>query len=1080
VVLGLATQAASAQPATPANDPQKRFEERDRLQAEAARLRQEGKLTEAVAATRKMLALERGVLGEASDDAVGSLELLAELHEERDDFAAARTARAEVLAVRVRRDGDRHWRTANARRAAADTELLARMGPEQRRQVAEGRRLNRQVEQLFEAGKLREGVDAGRKAVDVNRLALGAEHPAYAQSVDNLAVIYGALGDSARALPLFRQALALRKKVLGEQHPDYAQGMNNLATLYHHMGEYARASPLYRQALVIDQKALGEEHPDYATALDNLASVYQDMGDLGQALPLLQQALQIRRRVLGEQHPRCANALNSLALLYEAMGDYRKALPLFQQARAIDQKALGEEHPDYAIDLNNLAELYRAMDDSARALPLYQQALAIEKKALGEQHPDYASCLNNLGLLYQSMGDYPRALPLLRQALEIRRKALGEQHPEYALSLNNLAALYRDMGDPARALPRFEQALEIQKKALGEEHPAYATALYNLGSLYREQGDSARAEPLLRRALEICRANLELTAATQSERQQLAMTRALRVRLDAYLDLAAQARQPGESAYLHVLAWKGAVFLRQRRLHLQRQRPGLADTVARLDHTTGRLAALALAAPGSRQQVAYRRQVQELTEEKERLEADLARRSAGFQKERELARLTPRRLQQVLLADTALVDFLEYTHSSPPPAGKGPWPHETHLAAFVVRPRSITQLDLGPAGPIAAAVDRWRQALSCRSAAGELRRLVWAPLQEHLRRARTVLVSPDGALARVPFVALPGADPGKHLIEELAVAVVPVPQLLPELLDRPDQRPASEPSLLLVGDVDFGGAAGLADTRGTRRSGGRSGRAGALPAFPRLEATREELLAVGDSFRHRYRKGAVTELRDEEATEAAVRQQAPKHRYLHFATHGFFAPPSLRSALGPTPAHPGGAAEPTGDLFGPQGIGDFHPELMSGLVLAGANRPAKKGQDDGILTALEVAELDLRGVDLAVLSACETGLGEEAGGEGLLGLQRAFQVAGAKSVVASLWKVDDDATRKLMARFYENLWRSKQPLGKLEALRQAQLWMVQSGVQRGLVLLDEETKAQKPARTPPYYWAAFTLSGDWR
>jgi CHAT domain-containing protein len=151
----------------------------------------------------------------------------------------------------------------------------------------------------------------------------------------------------------------------------------------------------------------------------------------------------------------------------------------------------------------------------------------------------------------------------------------------------------------------------------------------------------------------------------------------------------------------------------------------------------------------------------------------------------------------------------------------------------------------------------------------------------------------------------------------------------------------------------------------------------------------------------------------------------------------------------------------------------LHPGLLSGLVLAGANRDAA-----GILTALEVAELDLRGVDLAVLSACETGLGAVAGGEGVLGLQRAFQVAGARTVVASLWAVDDQWTRELMEQFYDNLWRAKLP--RLEALRQAQLAVLREGPKRQLVPPREEELSDGPARTPPHYWAAFVLSGDWR
>ncbi len=175
------------------------------------------------------------------------------------------------------------------------------------------------------------------------------------------------------------------------------------------------------------------------------------------------------------------------------------------------------------------------------------------------------------------------------------------------------------------------------------------------------------------------------------------------------------------------------------------------------------------------------------------------------------------------------------------------------------------------------------------------------------------------------------------------------------------------------------------------------------------------------------------------------------------------------------------------ELLARQELTGYHPDLLSGLVLAGANRPPEDGKEDGILTALEVGQLDLSRVELATLSACESGLGSAAGGEGLLGLQRAFQLAGAKSVVAGLWKVPDKATQLLMARFYDNLWQQR--MSKLEALRQAQLWLLndatkQAGLKRGLEL-DATTEttprsADKSNRLPPYYWAAFELSGDWR
>lgn len=156
---------------------------------------------------------------------------------------------------------------------------------------------------------------------------------------------------------------------------------------------------------------------------------------------------------------------------------------------------------------------------------------------------------------------------------------------------------------------------------------------------------------------------------------------------------------------------------------------------------------------------------------------------------------------------------------------------------------------------------------------------------------------------------------------------------------------------------------------------------------------------------------------------------------------------------------------------------------MSGLVLAGAGRTPAAGANDGVLTALEVGLLDLRGVELAVLSACETGRGRSAGGEGVLGLQRAFQVAGARAVVASLWQVPDAATQRLMTRYYHNLWGKK--LTKLAALREAQLWMLREGaadpgLKRAAVPDAADAPAPADGRLPPFYWAAFTLAGDWR
>jgi len=461
----------------------------------------------------------------------------------------------------------------------------------------------------------------------------------------------------------------------------------------------------------------------------------------------------------------------------------------------------------------------------------------------------------------------------------------------------------------------------------------------------------------------------------------------------------------------------------------------------------------------------------------ERLEKELSAASADFRGQRAARLRGPADIRKALPAGAVLIDLLQYNHlSRPKNSGDKPtW--EYRMVAFVVgRDRPIARVELGPTRPMSEAVDAWRKTLGrvdlARNAGAPLRRLLWEPLTPHLQGARAVLISPDGPLTRLPFAALPGQSPDRYLLEEVAVAVVPVPQQLPDLMAT-GKEPGASPSLLLVGRVDYGAAPGQT-TEGVRRPAPR-GRSQGTSAWRPLPATGPEIDAIAASFRQTFPDAAIAMKRDAKPTEAEVCRLAGTYRFVHFATHGYFAPPQVRSAL----AMSGPANDPAvSHLDARQQISGFHPALLSGLVLAGANRPLDPERDDGILTALEVAALNLEQVELATLSACETGLGETAGGEGVLGLQRAFHTAGARTVVTSLWSVDDAATQKLMTRFYENFWQKKLP--KLEALRQAQLSILyelpDSSLPRGLEVVHENQA--DAVRADPRLWAAWVLSGD--
>ena len=557
----------------------------------------------------------------------------------------------------------------------------------------------------------------------------------------------------------------------------------------------------------------------------------------------------------------------------------------------------------------------------------------------------------------------------------------------------------------------------------------------------------------------------------------------------SYLAVSRAAKSTGVSVYDQILAWKGAVagrqtFLRAMRRDLHDQ-PQTLKIYTDLQDATRQLGKLINLVPKEGQRDAHQKRLADLSDSVESLQQKLAGASAAFAEQRQQQRRTTAVLQQSLPAGTALVDILEYSHFGyVRDLDKRPvWKHR--YTAFVLRrDKPIVWIDLGLAIEPIIAIQTWRktygQGTEAEQAAAKLRKDIWEPLQEALVGANTVLISPDGALSKFPFAALPGEKPGTYLIEERSIAVIPFPQMLPELLSRKkDDAKKSPASLLLVGDVDYGGDSGVMLASAEAHRGERAVRDGKVVWGP-LKGTRTEIDAIRDCFERHFSKGKANQLSDKEATHQAVHEQAIKNRFLHFATHGFFADASVKSLSAPKD-------RPENELFRENSrapIVGNHPGLLSGIVLTGANQPAADDKDDGILTALEVGELDLDGVELATLSACETGLGKTAGGEGLLGLQRAFQLAGAKTTVASLWKVPDQATKSLMVRFYGNLWSGK--MSKLDALLNAQRWLLNEGKQhpelyRGLESADASADTvRQDGRLTPRYWAAFILSGDWR
>ncbi len=306
-----------------------------------------------------------------------------------------------------------------------------------------------------------------------------------------------------------------------------------------------------------------------------------------------------------------------------------------------------------------------------------------------------------------------------------------------------------------------------------------------------------------------------------------------------------------------------------------------------------------------------------------------------------------------------------------------------------------------------------------------------------------------------------------------------MPQLIPEIIRGQDRKRLPQ-NLLLLGNVDYDVQLAKAKPNantGTRKPGRTLSED--LIHFDPLSGAQAEIAAIERLYRRQIGAQGITILERAQAGKQVFLAEARRHRCLHAATHGFFIEDTLPPLMASGPPEKGRFGEM---LLRPE-LAGLYPGLLSGLALAGANRSDKAGTflepdaDDGILTAEEIGAQNLDGVELVVLSACETGLGKAAGGEGLLSLQRAFQSAGARAVVASLWSVPDEETRSLMEAFYENQWQKQ--MGVLRALREAQLRVLSGSPNRSVAQGDAQATLP-PKRLSPQYWAAFVLSGDWR
>jgi CHAT domain-containing protein/Flp pilus assembly protein TadD len=920
-------------------------------------------------------------------------------------------------------------------------------------------------------------------ALSLRKATLG-DHPYTALAMNELAVLYQKMGRCAEAETLYRQSLDIREATQGKDHLDLVTTLSNVAHLYYTTDRYVDAEHWWRRSLLIQESHFGKDAPQLTPTLHSLSAAVRHVGRYQEAEQFVRRGLAINEAQRGPDHVDTADSVATLAELCRVMGRLSEAEPLRRRSLAIREAKFGKDHSSTIYDIHALGNYYTTLGRYAEAEERLRRSLKLAESAWGKDDQALGAILRDLGVLCEKTGRDQEAELAFRRALGILEAKRGRDHLYTGLSLRFLATLYQKMGRLSEAEPLLERVVQIRETKQGKDHWETSQARSNLAGLYVATGREAKALAAFDEARRATRRFVTQLLPTLNEEQQRSYLRAT----DAFAEALSLGMQKGPSDHAAAglsASWlangKGVqqearAFAAQLQSIENPQARPVAEQLRKVRETlTRRKSEPAVAGLDSKRNeelALLETRDRELTAQLQSLGGRTGRGGAWTELDSIRAALAP----SAVLIDVArldVYDFHERKHGAP-----------RYVAWVTPKKGAVRVIDLGDVAAIDVAVSDMQKELASasekvkdqgeeeaekalRAKARTVAQRVLEPLLavEEVKEAQQWVVCPDGKLWLLPWAALPLAD-DKYLVEDYLIRMVSAGR---DVAVPPDRRGSKTSEPLIVADPDFdltrdkaarlarqvaGGASGQESRSGNTLSEGLK-----LGRVQRLPATAAEAELIAPSMKALLAQ-TPRQFTGERALEAVVKA-AHQPRMLVLSTHGFFL------------AEQEGSSDKRGDLgdsravlLTKDGKPFEEPLLRCGLLLAACNDQPKAGQtrpgDDGVLTGLEVVGLDLRGCELVVLSACETGLGDVRNGEGVAGLRQAFQLAGAESVLASLWKVPDRETAQLMVGVFERLAAGKR---RGAALAETQRQLIHQ-------------RRSRHGAAHPYYWAAFSIVGQ--
>ncbi len=843
---------------------------------------------------------------------------------------------------------------------------------------------------------------------------------------------------------------AVFEHIINADNSKYQQNLDSLKSLkeqilnYKNLDDYHKVLKISEEYIELLKGISGGIDPDYIMILEDLATMYSRNGDYLEALEIRMEVVQFQKEALGEKNKDFLTSLANLGVAYSKLGQYQKALEIKLKVVEIGKEIFGEKHPSYLLNLNNLAYTYSDLNEDQKALEISLKIIELGNQVFSEKDPDYLTCKSNLASIYLRLGDYQKAFDISLDVWEIRKEVLGERHPDYFQSMSFLERLYYGIGDFDTSYDACRFNVRWTKEILGDNHPDYLVRLNNLSltefRLMKYDSAEYHFSEMLLRTQKMVFKNISLMTETQ---------RALYWRtiknyfypFPMFLEKRLKIHPEGTiDAYNYTLFAKGLLLNTSIDFNQLIAEKGSAEAKAKFDE----LKSLRLRIQKLNEKPIDERflNVDSLENVAQQKETGLVKISKEYGDYTRNLKINWKDVQAKLEEKDVAIEFVEYPTLT----------DTVKYAALVLRkgwsyPKMIS---LFRKDQIEELIKQDKNKVYANGYVGkQIKKLIWNPLEDFISPGERVYFSPAGIYHQLAIENLAVNDSATLADQYQMYRLSSTKELVTKSIRTKHKSAALYGGL----QYDLDSVKMVAESKKYHTGEnllafrGYSNDTTVRKGWEYLGGTLQEVEQINRMMNDK--QYLVAEFTGEKGNEESFKALSGKSpEIIHIATHGFFLP----------------IEDSRKNQFMQMRMGDqresgsgVDPMLRSGLMLAGGNK-AWQGEEvpetieDGVLTAREISRMDLRGTDLVVLSACETGLGEVSS-EGVFGLQRSFKQAGVKNLIMSLWEVSDQATSFMMTEFYANLLSG-------------------DDLKTAFVAAKQKCKQKFPE---PQYWAAFVL-----